>query len=143
MRWATSGRLTPAAATLTRICPRPGFRTGTALGFNTSGPPGVLISVAGLVFGTPAMASLSVSAGLVLLTLAAAYMQRRKDDGLRSPPEARWVEAAPVETGRCAISHARFGSRRAQLVKVMQGEVPNFIVLEFGRRDPLLRLQRV
>jgi hypothetical protein len=81
--------------------------------------------------------------GLLLLTLAAAYSQRRKDDGLRSPPEARWVEAAPVETGRCAISHAHFGSRRAQLVKVMRGDVPNFIVLEFGRRDPLLRLQRV
>ena len=81
--------------------------------------------------------------GLLLLTLAAAYSQRRKEDGLRSPPETRWVEAAPVETGRCAISHARFGSRRAQLVKVMRGDVANFVVLEFGRRDPLLRLQRV
>jgi hypothetical protein len=83
------------------------------------------------------------AAGLVVLTLAAAYSQRRKGDDLRSPPEARWVEAAPVEAGRCAISHAHFGSRRAQLVKVMRGEVPNFIVLEFGRRDPLLRLQRI
>jgi hypothetical protein len=48
----------------------------------------------------------------------------------------------PVEADRCAISHARFGSRRAQLVRVMRGDVPNFVVLEFGKRDPLLRLQR-
>ena len=65
MRWATSGRLTPAAATLIRICPAPGFGTGTALGFSTSGPPGVLISMAVIVSGTLAMASLSVSMSLV------------------------------------------------------------------------------
>jgi hypothetical protein len=83
------------------------------------------------------------AAGLLLLTLANAYSHRRKDDGLRDPPQTRSVEAVAVETGRCAISHAPFGSRRAQLVKVMRGEVANFVVIEFGRRDPLLRLQRV
>ena len=79
---------------------------------------------------------------LLLLTLVAAYTQRGTQDQPRSPRETRSVQSAPVETGRCAISHARFGDRRAQLVKVMRGNVPNFVVLEIGKRDPLLRLQR-
>jgi hypothetical protein len=42
------------------------------------------------------------------------------------------------------VHHARFGGgRRAQLVKVMRGSVPNYVVLDIGRRDPLLRLQRL
>ena len=56
MRCATSGRLTPAAATLIRICPEPGFGTGTILGLSTSGPPGALISTAIIVSGISAMA---------------------------------------------------------------------------------------
>ena len=58
MRWATSGRLTPAAATLIRTCPGPGFGTGSVFGFSTSGPPGALISTAVIVSGTLAMAAL-------------------------------------------------------------------------------------
>ena len=79
---------------------------------------------------------------LLLLTLVAAYTQRSKQDQPPAPRETRSVQSAPVETGRCAISHARFGDRSAQLVKVMRGAVPNFVVVEIGKRDPLLRLQR-
>src|SRR5579863_5514004 len=46
MRCITSGRLTPAAATLTRISPAPGVGTGRASGVRTSGPPGVRIAIA-------------------------------------------------------------------------------------------------
>jgi hypothetical protein len=78
-----------------------------------------------------------------LLTLAAAYSQRGKEDGPRSPRrDTRSVEAARIESGRCAISHARFGGRRAQLIQVMQGKVPNYVVLEVGRRSPLAPFQR-
>ena len=84
-----------------------------------------------------------VAAILVLLTFVAAYSQRGKEhDPLLPRRDTRSVEAAPVEAGRCAISHARFGGRRAQLIKVMKGEVPNYVVVEVGKRDPLLRLQR-
>ena len=44
--------------------------------------------------------------------------------------------------GRCAISHARFGSKRAHLVKVMKGDVPNFVVIEVGKRDPMMAFYR-
>ena len=63
MRCATSGRLTPAAATLTRICPAPGFGTGSVLGTSTSGPPGLEISMAVMVSGVLAMGVLHSRAG--------------------------------------------------------------------------------
>src|SRR5262245_64899245 len=50
-----SGRLTPAAATLTRTWPGPGRGVGTRAGFSTSGPPGVVISIAVIVSGTLAI----------------------------------------------------------------------------------------
>jgi len=78
-----------------------------------------------------------------LLTLAAAYSQRGKEDGPRSPRrDTRSVEVAPTQSGRCAISHARFGGRRAQLIMVMRGSVPNYVVVEVGRRSPLAPFQR-
>jgi hypothetical protein len=79
-----------------------------------------------------------------LLTLVVAYSQRGKEDGPRSPRRdtTRSVEAAPAASDRCAISHARFGGRRAQLVKVMRGDVPNYVVVEVGRRSPLAPFQR-
>ena len=83
------------------------------------------------------------AAGLLLLTLAAAYSQRGKKDAPRSPDrDTRSVEVAPTASGRCAIAHARFGGRRAQLIQVMQGEVPNYVVLEVGKRSPLAPFQR-
>jgi hypothetical protein len=78
-----------------------------------------------------------------LLTLVAAYSRRGKEDGPRSPHrDTRSVESAPAASGRCAISHARFGGRRVQLIKVMQGEVPNYVVVEVSKRSPLAPFQR-
>src|SRR5438477_1483325 len=42
----TSGRLTPAAAILTRISPVPGAGTGRSSGTRTSGAPGARIAIA-------------------------------------------------------------------------------------------------
>jgi hypothetical protein len=47
-----SGPLTPAAATLTSTSPGPGAGTGRSTGFSTSGPPGLEISTAFIVFGS-------------------------------------------------------------------------------------------
>src|SRR5437588_3899703 len=49
MRCRTSGRFTPAAATLTRISFGFGAGLGNSAGFSTSGPPGRLISTARMV----------------------------------------------------------------------------------------------
>src|SRR5439155_15404756 len=49
MRCRTSGRFTPAAATLTRISFAFGAGFGKSAGFSTSGPPGRLISTARMV----------------------------------------------------------------------------------------------
>src|SRR5260221_13865457 len=50
MRCSTSGRFTPAAATLTRISFGFGAGLGNSAGFSTSGPPGRLISTARMVY---------------------------------------------------------------------------------------------
>src|SRR6266700_3643524 len=47
----TSGRFTPAAATLTRISPSPGWGTGRCSATTTSGPPGALMPIAVMVAG--------------------------------------------------------------------------------------------
>src|SRR5436190_24384650 len=49
MRCSTSGRLTPAAATFTRISFGLGAGLGTSVSFSASGPPGWLISTARMV----------------------------------------------------------------------------------------------
>src|SRR5262249_56046774 len=46
LRCMTSGRVTPAAATLTSISLGPGGGTGRSSGTGTSGPPGALIPMA-------------------------------------------------------------------------------------------------
>jgi hypothetical protein len=51
MRWSTSGRFTPAAATWMTISPGPGFGTGRVQGTSTSGPPGALMHMAVMVSG--------------------------------------------------------------------------------------------
>src|SRR5215471_6643923 len=51
MRCITSGRLTPAAATLTRISPGPGAGTGRCSGTSISGPPGARIAMAVMAAG--------------------------------------------------------------------------------------------
>jgi hypothetical protein len=96
------------------------------------------------VFPSPVTRALSIAAltasGLVLVTLASAYHRSEEGSSLYQGNPA--VRNAPVESVRCAIYHARFGSRRAQLVRVMKGPVPNYIVMETGKRDPLARSLR-
>ena len=93
---------------------------------------------------TPTLAiAASVAAGLLVLTLIVAYSgSDAGDDGEFSREAVRSVEAAPQTSGRCALFQARFGGPRADLVKVMRGSVANYVVLEVGKRDPLLRRQR-
>src|SRR5258708_24338399 len=51
MRWAISGRLTPAAMTLMRISPAPGCGTGRSCGTSVSGPPADVMPIAVMVAG--------------------------------------------------------------------------------------------
>src|SRR5262249_21299184 len=55
MRWATSGRLTPAAFTLIRISSGPGLGTARVSGSSTSGPPGLLMPITVICEGTFSM----------------------------------------------------------------------------------------
>src|SRR4030081_2123133 len=50
-----SGRLTPAAKTLTRISPRPGTGTARVSGNSTSGPPGLLMPMTVICAGSFSM----------------------------------------------------------------------------------------
>lgn len=87
-----------------------------------------------------AQAAIAVTV-LILLTGLDAY-RRAGTPAERFSARGGIVEAAAVERGPCAIDHARFGGQRAQLVKVMRGSVPTYVVLEVGRRDPSMRMRR-
>jgi hypothetical protein len=86
----------------------------------------------------------AVAAGcLLLLTLAdAAWRQGRPGEPRLETGASRSGNAAEPAWERCAIYHARFGGQRAQLVRAMREGVANFVVLEMGKRDPVLRVQR-
>jgi hypothetical protein len=79
------------------------------------------------------------AACLVLLTCAYAA---NKHDGRAEPRPPRDItyarETAAAQSERCALYHARFGGRRAQLTRVMRGSVPNYVVMEVGKRDPAM-----
>jgi hypothetical protein len=47
------------------------------------------------------------------------------------PGDTGW--AAEGEPQRCAIYHARFGGTRAELVRLVVGDVANYVVLEVSR----------
>jgi hypothetical protein len=84
------------------------------------------------------------AAGLVLLTGAFALGRRLAEVGepQQKPARSAADQAAPAE-GRCAINHARFGGRRAQMYKVIKDGVANYVVMEVGsKRDPLMRFVR-
>jgi hypothetical protein len=84
------------------------------------------------------------AAGLVLLTGAFALGRRLAEVGepQQKPARSAADQAAPAE-GRCAINHARFGGRRAQMYKVIKDGVANYVVMEVGsKRDPLMRFIR-
>ncbi len=92
-------------------------------------------------------ASTSVAAaaatGLVLATFAHAAIQGGTEPAPPSPREAAYArEAEAAASERCALYHARFGGRRAQLIAVMQGSVRNYVVMEVGKRDPVMRTLR-
>jgi hypothetical protein len=90
------------------------------------------------------VAASAIAAGLLVVTLIVASSGRDlQDEGGFARERPRTADAVPESNGRCAIFQARFGGSRADLVKVMRGDVANYVVLEMGRRDPLLRRQRV
>jgi hypothetical protein len=83
------------------------------------------------------------AACLVLLTCAHAASENGGAAGPPSPRDAVYArETAAVQSERCALHHARFGGRRAQLIRVMRGSVPNYVVVEVGKRDPAMRSLR-
>ena len=84
----------------------------------------------------------AVAAGLLLATLVSAYNRPQDPDPLEVRVQ-RPIELEPPAIVRCSIYHARFGGNRAELIKEMRGDLPSYVVVEAGRRDPLLRRQRV
>jgi hypothetical protein len=84
-----------------------------------------------------------VAVGLLMLTGVHVASQRARQ---AEPPSSRAGayarEAMPVGSDRCALAHARFGGRRAQLIRVTNGGVRNYVVVEVGKRDPGMRSLR-
>jgi hypothetical protein len=80
---------------------------------------------------------------LVVLTAALASVAR---DGASEPPSrhttAQSREAAATGSSRCALYHARFGGRRAQLILIPQGPVRNYVIIEVGKTDPVSHILR-
>jgi hypothetical protein len=81
---------------------------------------------------------------LALLVLTAAHAILARDSANEQSRRAavHAQEAAAVGSSRCALYHARFGGRRAQLILIMQGPVRNYVIIEVGKRDPTSRLLR-
>jgi hypothetical protein len=84
----------------------------------------------------------ATAAGLLALTLLFACVRRGEEEARFPFQPARSAEHVPETSHRCAIFQARFGGARAELVRVMRGSVANYVVIEVGKRDPLLRRQR-
>jgi len=81
--------------------------------------------------------------GLVALTAAHAIGTRDPQPEQPSRSEAAYSSGvATTGSDRCALYHARFGGRRAELIQVTQGGVRNYVVIEVGKRDPALRTLR-
>ena len=83
------------------------------------------------------------AACLVLLTCAHAASRSGAEPDLPSLREvANSREVAVAGSGRCTLYHARFGGRRAQLIRVTKGSIRNYVILEVGKRDPSMRSLR-
>ena len=95
---------------------------------------------------TKALSILALTAaGLVLLTGAYAVSHRHATvaEPRRPIVQSPADETAAIDTGRCAINHARFGGQRAQMYRVNKNGIANYVVMEVGsRRDPLMRFIR-
>src|SRR5580693_1658391 len=85
MRWAISGRLTPAAWTLIRICPGPGFGVARRTGFSASAGP-----------LPPSMAMAVMSSGIMVLPSRLASLGRGRSDRRQSPPSNRQEGRVPM-----------------------------------------------
>jgi hypothetical protein len=85
----------------------------------------------------------AAAAGFVLLTLTHAAGRRGTEAEPSSPREVAYSgEAVSAGSDRCALTHARFGGRRAQLIGVLRGSVRTYVVMEVGKRDPAMRSLR-
>ncbi|MBO0742660.1 MAG: hypothetical protein J2P51_14700, partial [Hyphomicrobiaceae bacterium] len=79
---------------------------------------------------------------LVVLTGAYGIVARENVTPPSRHTAARSREAAAPGSIRCALYHARFGGRRAQLILITQGPVRNYVIIEVGRSDPASRILR-
>jgi hypothetical protein len=94
-----------------------------------------------MTMAKPLVTAALAAAGLVMLTGAVAVSQRFAK--VQDAPRPAVSSAADAATERCAINHARFGGRRAQMYKVIKDGVINYVVMEVGsKRDPLMRFVR-
>lgn len=78
------------------------------------------------------MAALA-AAVLVLLTGLHALNAPARRSGVIPWTVPDETAAAVGDARRCSIYHARFGGNRARLVRVIRGEVANFVVIEVSR----------
>ena len=93
----------------------------------------------------PQLNSIVALAAAILVVLTCVHGHSRRGNQVEQPSarEAAYSrEVTAAEAGRCTLYHARFGGQRAQLIKVMSGSVPTFVVMEVGRRDPAMRSLR-
>jgi hypothetical protein len=81
-------------------------------------------------------AALMATAGVVFTAGHALHRPDTTDDRARLGPGADAVGSAAVPQ-RCAIYHARFGGTRAELVRLIVGDVANYVVLEVSRATRL------
>jgi hypothetical protein len=82
---------------------------------------------------------------LALVVLTAAHAIVARDRAAQLPSQhaaAQSREAAAAGSSRCALYHARFGGRRAQLILITQGPVRNYVIVEVGKRDPASHILR-
>jgi hypothetical protein len=81
-------------------------------------------------------------AALLVLSAAHAIVARGSANEPSRRTAAHTHEIAAAGSSRCALYHARFGGRRAQLILIMQGHVRNYVIVEVGKRDPASRILR-
>jgi hypothetical protein len=83
--------------------------------------------------------SIAAVAATCLVLLTCAYAANKHDGGAEPPSPRDYArEDAAAQSERCALYHARFGGRRALLFRIMRGSVPNYVVMEVGKRDPAM-----
>src|SRR3954469_9657913 len=133
-RCATSGRLTPAAATLTRISPGPGEGTARVSGNSTSGPPGLLMPITVICAGSFSMICPCECGSF------AEHLISQPGRRWQPPPERRTERGADGHRGRRQAkeeSHPR--GRAGPVAAVGRGIIRAHRADEFGDRAPASR----